>query len=81
MDSEKSHNYSNDGIDVDVFGGIGENAVIKRAIIYKNVKIGKNVILENRKGIEEADFEYCVIRNGIIVVPSRNEIPDGWSTI
>jgi len=81
LESEKSHNYSNDGIGADVFGGIGENNSIKRAIIDKNVKIGKDVILENRNGIENADLEYCVIRNGIIVVPSRNEIPDGWSTI
>jgi len=74
-------NYSNDGIGADVFGGIGENTLINRAIIDKNVKIGKNVILENRNKIEEADLEYCAIRNGIIVVPSRTEIPDGWSTI
>ena len=72
-------NYSNDGIGADVFGGIGENTAIKRAIIDKNVKIGKNVILENRNKIEEADLEYCAIRNGIIVVPARTEIPDGWS--
>ena len=74
-------NYSNDGIGADVFGGIGENTVIKRAIIDKNVKIGKNVILYNRNNIEESDLEYCTIRNGIIVVPARTEIPDGWSNI
>jgi len=73
--------YSNDGIGADVFGGIGENTIIKRAIIDKNVKIGKNIILENRNNIEEADLEYCAIRNGIIVVPARTEIPDGWSNI
>ena len=74
-------NYSNDGIGANVPGGIGENTVIKRAIIDKNVKIGKDVILDNRNGIEEIDFEYCAIRNGIIVVPTRTEIPDGWSAI
>jgi glucose-1-phosphate adenylyltransferase len=73
--------YSNDGIGADVFGGIGENTIIKRAIIDKNVIIGKNIILENRNNIEEADLEYCAIRNGIIVVPARTEIPDGWSNI
>ncbi len=71
--------YTNDGSGASAPGGIGENTVIKRAIIDKNVKIGKNVILENRNEIEEADLEYCVIRNGIIVVPTRTEIPDGWS--
>ncbi len=74
-------NYSNDGIGANVFGGIGENTVIKRAIIDKNVKIGKSVILDNRNNIEEEDLEYCVIRNGIIVVPAQTEIPDGWSTV
>lgn len=73
--------YTNDGSGANVPGGIGENTVIKKAIIDKNVRIGKNVILENRSGIEEADLDYCVIRNGIIVVPTRTEIPDGWSTI
>ena len=71
--------YSNDGIGAEVFGGIGENTIIKRAIIDKNVKIGKNVVLVNSENIDEADYEYCSIRNGIIVVPSRTEIPDGWS--
>ena len=74
-------NYSNDGVGADVFGGIGKNTVIYKAIIDKNVKIGKNVILENRGNIEEADLEYCAIRNGIIVVPARTEIPDGWSNV
>ena len=73
--------YTNDGSGVDAPGGIGENTVIERAIIDKNVKIGKNVILENRDGIEEVDLDYCAIRNGIIVVPTRTEIPDDWSTI
>ena len=73
--------YTNDDPGVIAFGGIGENTVIKRAIIDKNVKIGKNVILENRSGIDETDLEYCAIRNGIIVVPTRTEIPDGWSII
>jgi len=72
-------NYSNDGIGAEVYGGIGENTVIKRAIIDKNVKIGKNVVLINTDNIDEDDYEYCSIRNGIIVVPSRAEIPDGWS--
>lgn len=71
--------YSNDGIGAEVFGGIGENTIIKRAIIDKNVKIGKNVVLVNSENIDAADYEYCSIRNGIIVVPSRTEIPDGWS--
>ncbi len=70
--------YTNEGSGYKVPGGIGENTVIKRAIIDKNVKIGKNVRLVNDKNIENADYEHCVIRNGIIVVATRTIIPDGY---
>jgi glucose-1-phosphate adenylyltransferase len=71
--------YSNDGSGLKAPGGIGEDTIIKKAIIDKNVIIGKNVHLVNDKNIEEDDCEFCSIRNGIIVVPTRVEIPDGWS--
>jgi len=60
-------------------GGIGENTIIKKAIVDKNVVIGKNVRLVNDKDLDNADLEFCSIRNGIIVVPTRTEIPDNWS--
>jgi glucose-1-phosphate adenylyltransferase len=71
--------YTNDGSGSKAPGGIGENTIIKKAIIDKNVTIGKNVRLVNDKNIDEDDYDFCSIRNGIIVVPTRTEIPDGWS--
>jgi glucose-1-phosphate adenylyltransferase len=59
--------------------GIGENSVIRRAIIDKNARIGKNVQLINARSIENAeDAEGCYyIREGIIIVPKNATIKDG----
>lgn len=59
--------------------GIGENSIIRRAIIDKNVRIGKNVKLLNLNGIENKDDENgCYyIREGIIIVPKNATIADG----
>jgi glucose-1-phosphate adenylyltransferase len=59
--------------------GIGENSIIRRAIIDKNVRIGKDVKLLNLNGIENHDGENgCYyIREGIIIVPKNATIPDG----
>jgi glucose-1-phosphate adenylyltransferase len=58
--------------------GIGENSNIKRAIIDKNVRIGKNVQLTNSRGIEKEDGEdgCYFIREGIILIPKNATIPD-----
>ncbi|MBN1559698.1 glucose-1-phosphate adenylyltransferase, partial [candidate division KSB1 bacterium] len=58
--------------------GIGENSVIKRAIIDKDGRIGRNVQLINRNGDENVDQEkrgYIII-NGIITVLENAVIPD-----
>lgn len=59
--------------------GIGENSVIKRAIIDKNVRIGKNVKLLNNAGISRKDGDNGAyyIREGIIIVPKGSVIADG----
>jgi len=59
--------------------GIGENSVIRRAIIDKNARIGSNVRLVNQHNVETADSENgCwFIREGIIIVPKTATIPDG----
>ena len=59
--------------------GIGENTVIRRAIIDKNVRIGKNVKLLNNAGVGHKDDENgCYyIREGIIIVPKGAVIADG----
>ena len=59
--------------------GIGTNTVIRRAIVDKNVRIGKNVKLLNGAGIEKYDDPRgCFfIREGIIIVPKGAVVADG----
>ncbi len=55
---------------------IGDNAHIERAILDKDCRIGHNVRIVNAKGIEEAEGENYVIRDGIVVIPRGTIIPD-----
>lgn len=59
--------------------GIGENTVIRRCIVDKNVRIGNNVKLLNLNNIEfyDAPDKSVYIREGIIIVPKNATIPDG----
>ncbi len=59
--------------------GIGQNTVIRRAIIDKNTRIGNNVQLINCDNLETADdANGCwYIREGIIIVPKNATIIDG----
>ena len=59
--------------------GIGENCTIRRAIIDKNARIGSNVMIINKEGIEEAQCEEqgYYIRSGIVVVLKNATIPNG----
>jgi len=59
--------------------GMGEGTVIKRAIIDKNARIGRNARLLNEAGVTEADGPggSYFIRDGIIIVPKNAVIVDG----
>jgi glucose-1-phosphate adenylyltransferase len=58
--------------------GIGAGSIIERAIIDKNARIGRNVRITNQAGVIEADeTPYCVIQDGVVVVPKFTVIPDG----
>jgi glucose-1-phosphate adenylyltransferase len=59
--------------------GIGEGTTIKRAIIDKNARIGKNARLLNEAGVTEADGPggSYFIRDSIIIVPKNAVIADG----
>jgi glucose-1-phosphate adenylyltransferase len=57
--------------------GIGENTVIRRAIVDKNVRIGSNVRILNEAGHENYDGENYYIREGIVVIPKGAIITDG----
>ncbi|CAM8991738.1 unnamed protein product [Rhodiola kirilowii] len=59
--------------------GIGENTRIKDCIIDKNARIGKNVVIANSEGIQEAEraSEGFYIRSGITVILKNFTIEDG----
>ena len=59
--------------------GIGEGTVIRRAIIDKDARIGKNARLLNEAGVTEFDGPdgSYFIRDGIIIVPKSAVIADG----
>jgi glucose-1-phosphate adenylyltransferase len=59
--------------------GIGPGCRIRRAIIDKNVRIGRKVVLENRKRLRTYDDpeERFYIRDGIIVVAKGAVLEDG----
>ncbi|XP_047322388.1 glucose-1-phosphate adenylyltransferase large subunit 1-like [Impatiens glandulifera] len=59
--------------------GIGSNTKISKCIIDKNAKIGKNVIIKNKDGVEEADRpeEGFYIRSGITIILEKATIKDG----
>ncbi|XP_078447041.1 glucose-1-phosphate adenylyltransferase large subunit 1-like [Wolffia australiana] len=59
--------------------GIGRNTKIRNCIIDKNAKIGKDVVIANTEGVEEADrpSEGIYIRSSITVVAKNATIPDG----
>jgi glucose-1-phosphate adenylyltransferase len=57
--------------------GIGGDAVIERAIIDKNARVGRGVRILNEAGIQEMDGEGYYIRDGIVVVAKSGVVPDG----
>ncbi|XP_021664794.2 glucose-1-phosphate adenylyltransferase large subunit 1 isoform X2 [Hevea brasiliensis] len=59
--------------------GVGRNTKIKNCIIDKNAKIGKNVVIENKDGVQEADKpeEGFYIRSGITIILDKATIEDG----
>ncbi len=72
---ERKSQADNGGIPI----GIGENCTIRRAIIDKNARIGSNVMIVNKEGVEESQQEErgYYIRSGIVVVLKNATIPDG----
>jgi glucose-1-phosphate adenylyltransferase len=59
--------------------GIGCGSIVRRAIIDKNARIGKNVMIINKEQVEEANREELgfYIRSGIVVVIKNRAIADG----
>ncbi|KAJ7966782.1 Glucose-1-phosphate adenylyltransferase [Quillaja saponaria] len=58
--------------------GVGENTIIRNCIIDKNAKIGRDVVIANSDGVEEAERpqEGFYIRSGITVILKNATIKD-----
>ncbi len=58
--------------------GIGSNSTVRRAIVDKNARIGRNVQIVNKDRVEESQQEELgfYIRNGIVVIFKNATIPD-----
>jgi len=56
---------------------VGDGAVIERAILDKDCRIGANVRLINRRGVVEDEGDNYVIRDGIVCIPRGTIVPDG----
>lgn len=57
--------------------GIGENCHIENAILDKNCRIGKNVIIKGNKNMQDGDFPTHTISEGIVIVKKYALIEDG----
>lgn len=57
--------------------GVGEGSVIEGAILDKNARIGRNVVIRNHTGEPDEETKSYVIRDGIVVIPKGVAIPDG----
>ena len=57
--------------------GVGTNCLIEKAIIDKNVRIGKHVHIINKDHVTEANGEDYAIRDGIVVLRKNASILDG----
>jgi glucose-1-phosphate adenylyltransferase len=57
--------------------GIGQNCVIRRAIIDKNARIGEGVKVLNEAGHQELAGDGFFIRDGIVIIPKNGVIHEG----
>jgi glucose-1-phosphate adenylyltransferase len=56
--------------------GVGEGSVIEHAILDKNVRIGRNVVIRNHDGAKDQETDTYVVSDGIVVLPKGVVIPD-----
>lgn len=57
--------------------GIANGCVIEDAIIDKNARIGRGVIIRSMPERKDEDHENWVVREGLVIVPKGATIPDG----
>ena len=69
--------YEEDGAPARPPLGIGRDVVLDRVIVDKNARIDDGVRLVNERGVDHADGDGYVIRNGIIIVPKNAHVMNG----
>jgi len=57
--------------------GLGEGSVVRKAILDKDARIGRNVRILNEGAVQERDAGNHYIREGIVIVPKAAVVPDG----
>lgn len=57
--------------------GVGNNCIIKKAIIDKNARVGNNVKIINKKRVKDFQSENYIIKDGIVVVNKNAYIKSG----
>lgn len=57
--------------------GIGMGSVIARAIVDKNARIGRNVVIQNVPDRPDGEGPNWVAKDGIVIIPKNAIIPDG----
>ena len=69
--------YEEDQAKESIRVGIGDNTFIDKAIVDKNARIGRNVIIRNAKRVKNLDGPNYFIRDGIIIIPKNAVVKDG----
>ena len=57
--------------------GIGKKCTLKNVIIDKNVRIGNDVVITNKKKIQHQDSDFYCIRDGIVILPKNTIVKSG----
>ena len=57
--------------------GIGSGTVVRKAILDKEVRIGRQVRIVNAGGWENHDGDGFYVRDGIVILPRDATVPDG----
>jgi glucose-1-phosphate adenylyltransferase len=69
--------YEEEGVSSRIPIGIGRASRVSGAIIDKNARIGKNVVIAGSRKLKDYQGEGFVIRDGIVIVLKGAVIPDG----
>jgi len=57
--------------------GIGDDTYIDKAIVDKNARIGRSVVIKNANKLKNFDGPNYYIRDGIVIIPKNAVIKDG----